>query len=224
MQVLVARIGRPHGLAGEVTVQVHTDAPQRRFAVGQRLIAEPGGELTIRGMRVHKGITLLAFEQARDRTAAEALRGTRLFAQARPSAPGDGDRQAGPGAGAGREGEPGAVLAGCDAGDGAGVTGDRAPGPGLAAGLEGQDAPPDGDEGWYEDELLGMRAFTPAGEPLGEVSGLLVRPAQDLLRLRLNDGREALVPFVDEIVPLVSIQARRIVIDPPEGLLDLAGS
>ena len=32
--VLVARIGKPHGLHGEVTVQLHTDEPERRLAVG----------------------------------------------------------------------------------------------------------------------------------------------------------------------------------------------
>ena len=37
MQVVVARIGKPHGIRGEVTVQLFTDAPQERFARGEVL-------------------------------------------------------------------------------------------------------------------------------------------------------------------------------------------
>jgi 16S rRNA processing protein RimM len=44
---------------------------------------------------------------------------------------------------------------------------------------------------------------------------------QDLLVVRLADGGEALVPFVEEVVPEVDPQAGRVVIDPPAGLLEL---
>ena len=43
---------------------------------------------------------------------------------------------------------------------------------------------------------------------------------QDLLSVRTPDERDVLVPFVSEIVPSVDIVARRIVIDPPPGLLE----
>ena len=80
---VVARIGRPHGLRGEVTVQVHTDDPQRRFLPGAVFVTEPGerGPLTLVGVRVHQGTYLLAFEGHPDRSAAEALRGTRLLVE-----------------------------------------------------------------------------------------------------------------------------------------------
>ena len=83
-RIVLARIGKPHGLGGEVTVQLHTDEPERRLAAGQVLEtrAEPGSgvprELTILSTRVHRGIWLLAFEGIPDRTGAEGLRGTRL--------------------------------------------------------------------------------------------------------------------------------------------------
>lgn len=82
--VVVARIGRPHGLRGEVTVRLHTDEPERRLAVGAVLAteAEPGSgvprELTVRSTRVHRGIWLVAFDEVPDRTGAESLRGTLL--------------------------------------------------------------------------------------------------------------------------------------------------
>lgn len=83
-EVVVARIGKAHGLKGEVTVQVHTDSPQERFIKGAAFATEPAarGPLTIRGARVHNGIQLLAFEEAPDRTAAEGLRGIKLLADA----------------------------------------------------------------------------------------------------------------------------------------------
>lgn len=80
--VVIARIGKPHGLRGEVTVQVHTDRPHERFLVGETFRTEPAaaGPLVIRTARDHNGIQLLSFEGHADRTAAEALRGTRLLA------------------------------------------------------------------------------------------------------------------------------------------------
>ncbi|HKX67188.1 MAG TPA: ribosome maturation factor RimM [Intrasporangium sp.] len=84
MSIVLARIGKPHGLRGEVTVQLHTDEPERRFAVGQVLETEAARgsgvprQLTIRSTRVHNGIWLLTFEEIPDRTGAEGLRGTRL--------------------------------------------------------------------------------------------------------------------------------------------------
>lgn len=77
---VVARIGKPHGLRGEVTVQVHTDNPQERFAVGTQFATEPDrGLLTLCSVRVHQQIYLLGFDGVADRTAAEALRNTRLL-------------------------------------------------------------------------------------------------------------------------------------------------
>jgi len=87
-QYLVARIGKPHSLRGEVTVQVHTDDPQARFVPGARFLTEaaPGSgvprELTLHSARLHNGTWLLAFEGIPDRTGAEGLRGTRLLLDA----------------------------------------------------------------------------------------------------------------------------------------------
>lgn len=84
MQVVVARIGKAHGLRGEVTVQVLTGAPDERFAPGATFVTEPGesGPLVLRSARDNNGILLLGFEQVEDRNSAEALRGTRLLAEA----------------------------------------------------------------------------------------------------------------------------------------------
>ena len=84
MNVVLARIGKPHGLRGEVTVQLHTDDPETRFAVGTVIAteAEPGSgvptALTVASTRVHRGIWLITFEEISDRIGAEGLRGARL--------------------------------------------------------------------------------------------------------------------------------------------------
>lgn len=87
MQLVVARIGRAHGVKGEVTVEVRTDEPELRLGPGAVLATEPAGAgpLTIETGRVHSGRLLLRFEGVRDRTAAEALRNTLLIAEVDPA-------------------------------------------------------------------------------------------------------------------------------------------
>ncbi|MET9437414.1 ribosome maturation factor RimM [Streptomyces sp. NPDC006551] len=86
MQLVVARIGRAHGIKGEVTVEVRTDEPELRLAPGAVLTTDPAsaGPLTIETGRVHSGRLLLRFEGVRDRNAAEALRNILLIADVDP--------------------------------------------------------------------------------------------------------------------------------------------
>ncbi|MEU2285693.1 ribosome maturation factor RimM [Streptomyces sp. NPDC013178] len=86
MQLVVARIGRAHGIKGEVTVEVRTDEPELRLAPGAVLATDPAsaGPLTIETGRVHSGRLLLRFEGVADRNAAEALRNTLLIAEVDP--------------------------------------------------------------------------------------------------------------------------------------------
>jgi 16S rRNA processing protein RimM len=81
MQLQVARIGKPHGIRGEVTVQVLTDAPGDRFVPGTQFVVEPAsaGPLTVESARWNKDILLLAFEEIETRNEAETLRGAKLF-------------------------------------------------------------------------------------------------------------------------------------------------
>nr|WP_020207385.1 MULTISPECIES: ribosome maturation factor RimM [unclassified Streptomyces] len=85
--MVVARIGRAHGIKGEVTVEVRTDEPELRLAPGAVLATDPAttGPLTIETGRVHSGRLLLRFEGVKDRTAAEALRNTLLIADVDPA-------------------------------------------------------------------------------------------------------------------------------------------
>ena len=98
LEVVVGRIGKPHGLRGEVTVEVRTDEPERRYTIGAGLRAEaprassfPHRSLTVASTRWHQSVLLARFEELTDRTQAESARGVVLHASipadARPEGP-----------------------------------------------------------------------------------------------------------------------------------------
>ncbi|HEX2357221.1 MAG TPA: ribosome maturation factor RimM [Micromonosporaceae bacterium] len=181
MQLIVGRIVRPHGIHGEVVVDVRTDEPDARFAAGSVLTTQPAASarpgleapapvppaLTIETVRAHQGRLLVTFDGVSDRDVADNLRGVRLCV------------------------------------DSADVS------------------PPDDPDEFHDHQLVGLAAVDPAGEPLGEITRVDHAPASDLLVLRRPEGRTTLVPFVKAIVPRVDLAAGRVVVDPPEGLLDL---
>ncbi|ATL69445.1 ribosome maturation factor RimM [Nocardia terpenica] len=88
--------------------------------------------------------------------------------------------------------------------------------------VDSADLPPSDDpDEFYDHELEGLTVRLADGGVVGEVTEVLHSAAGELLSVRAaDDGREILIPFVTAIVPTVSIAARLVVIDPPEGLLD----
>ncbi|MEV0392964.1 ribosome maturation factor RimM [Polymorphospora rubra] len=96
MRLIIGRIGRPHGIRGEVTVEVRTDEPETRFAAGSVLSTDPAAvpatpppsvpgqlvrvpeRLTVESTRWHQGRLLVCFEGVVDRDVAEVLRDTIL--------------------------------------------------------------------------------------------------------------------------------------------------
>ena len=166
--VVVGRIGRPHGVRGEVTVEVRTDDPDLRFAPGATLLTDPAGRgpLTVAGRRWHREVLLLSLEGVDSREAAEELRNTELLV-------------------------PVADL------------------PALAD-----------PEDFYDHQLVGLRARLTDGAELGRVVAVRHEGA-DLLVIERAGGGEVLIPFVTAIVPTVDLAAGELVVDPPEGLLEL---
>ena len=168
--LVVGRIGRPQGIRGEVTVQVRTDDPDARFAVGSVLLTDPPGRgpLTVTSARNQNGRLILGFEGVADRNAAELLRETLLQVDA-------------------------ATL-----------------------------PPPEDEDEFHDHVLRGMAVRLVDGAPLGEVADVLHLPHGDVLVVRRSDnGAEVLVPFVRAMVPEVDVAARVLLLDPPQGLLDL---
>lgn len=84
--VTIGRIGRAHGIRGEVSIDLRTDEPERRFVPGSSVLLAAAGSvaespqrsMTIESSRPHSGRMLVAFAEVDDRTAAEALTGTLL--------------------------------------------------------------------------------------------------------------------------------------------------
>lgn len=85
---------------------------------------------------------------------------------------------------------------------------------------EGDELPLDDDQ-YYERGLVGSAVTTVTGHEVGRVTRLMRTGGTDLLVIEGERGREHLVPFADAICTEVDVDARRITIDPPEGLLDL---
>jgi 16S rRNA processing protein RimM len=90
MRVVVGRVGRPHGIRGEVVIGVRTDEPELRFAVGATVDVRSapgdgpdddgtgGRRLTVASARWHSGQLLVAFAGITDRTEAAGLTGSWL--------------------------------------------------------------------------------------------------------------------------------------------------
>jgi 16S rRNA processing protein RimM len=172
-EVVVARIGRPHGIRGEVSLELRTDEPERRFAAGAVLTvqaprgATPGPtSLTVARSRWHQERLLVSFDEVPDRTAAEGLRNSLLAVEVTP-----------------------------------------------------EERPEDPEE-YYDHQLVGLAVHPVGGDRVGEVAEVLHSGAQDVLVVRRDDGREAMVPFVAALVPEVDLAAGRLGVADRPGLLD----
>ncbi len=96
MLLTVARIGRAHGLRGELALDLRTDDPVARLAAGAVLPTEPAdrGPLTVVRTREQQGRWYVTFAEVPDRTAAEALRGVELVVDVDDADASDDDEDA----------------------------------------------------------------------------------------------------------------------------------
>lgn len=82
MDTVLARLGKPHGIKGEFTVEVRTDRPEERLTPGSSFTTDPDiGSLTLKSARWHRDRLLLAFEEVPDRSRAEEIRNTLILAE-----------------------------------------------------------------------------------------------------------------------------------------------
>ena len=87
----------------------------------------------------------------------------------------------------------------------------------LHAQVDPEETPEDPDE-FYDHQLIGLTAYDLEGRELGTVTKLL-HGAQDILQIRTPDRRDALVPFVTQLVPEVDLAGGRVVIADRPGLV-----
>jgi len=81
--------------------------------------------------------------------------------------------------------------------------------------------PTDDPDEFHDHQLIGLRVESLDGAALGTVDRVDHAPASDLIVLRKAAGGTALIPFVSQMVPTVDLAGGRILVDLPEGLLDL---
>lgn len=156
------------GLRGELKIKSFTQVPEDIAAYGP-LEDETGSrriDLHVTGQA--KGVLTARAEGVDDRTAADKLKGLRLY-----------------------------------------VGRDRLP-------------PPDEDE-YYHSDLIGLTVDAPQGS-LGTVRRIFDFGAGDVLEVAGGEFGTVMVPFTRAVVPVVDLAGGRLVVDPPDGLLDEAGN
>lgn len=80
--------------------------------------------------------------------------------------------------------------------------------------------PPEEEDEYYHADLLGLAVETVDGAPVGTVVAVPNFGSDDLLEVARPGLRSVYVPFTRAVVPVVDVAGRRLVIDPPDGLLD----
>jgi len=166
--LLVGRIARAHGNKGQVIVNPETDFPGERFAEGNVLVVELGGqqiERRIASARFQQGRPIIALDGVETMNDAEALAGAELKVPAETLAP-------------------------------------------LAGGT------------YYRHDLVGCEVRTKDGRVVGTVTRVEGPLERSLLIVPGKLG-EVMIPMVEGIVLNVDGASRRIVVDPPDGLVDL---
>ena len=166
--VCLGAIAGAYGVRGEVRIKSFTERPDQIAAYGP-LLSEDGETIfTLENVRPLKSDMLAArVAEVKTREAAEALKGSRLYAP--------------------------------------------------------RDALPDaGDDEFYYEDLIGLAAVHVDGRPMGEVRAVYDHGAGDLLELHKIPGVNGarLIPFTKDSVPEVDLKARRVIISPPEALLE----
>jgi 16S rRNA processing protein RimM len=165
---LVGRVARPHGIRGQVIVDVETDFPRQRFQPGAELFVARHGRveaLTVTTVRFHQERPLLGFAGIDTMNAAKELAGFELRVR-----------------------------------------------------VEALEPLPSGS--YYRHDLVGCAVVTTKGATVGVVRE--VEGERDGSRLVVDTSAgEILVPLAAEICTGIDVAAKRVVIDPPEGLLEL---
>jgi 16S rRNA processing protein RimM len=80
--------------------------------------------------------------------------------------------------------------------------------------------PAPGEEEYYHADLIGLAAILPDGTVLGRVRAVHEYGAGDSLEVTRESGGTVIVPFTRAVVPEVDLAAGRLLVDPPDGLLD----
>ena len=73
---------------------------------------------------------------------------------------------------------------------------------------------------YHYQQLIGCQVYLQNNELVGQVSEVVKLPGQDLLSVDKN-GSQVLIPMVKQIIISIDVLEKKIVVNPPEGLLDV---
>ena len=73
---------------------------------------------------------------------------------------------------------------------------------------------------YHYQQLIGCQVYLQNNELVGQVSEVVKLPGQDLLSVDRN-GSQVLIPMVKQIIISIDVLEKKIVVNPPEGLLDV---
>lgn len=159
-RVLLGVVAAPHGVRGLVRIKSYTEDPMAVASYGPLSDESGKKKYRIEALSAARDAVLARIEGVADRTAAEAIRGLRLYVE-RSALPEAGDRE------------------------------------------------------WYEADLIGLPAVGKDGRDWGKVVAFHDFGAGPVMEVSAG----LMLPFTDEAVPEIDIDGKRIVVDPPAGLL-----
>ncbi|BBL34962.1 ribosome maturation factor RimM [Nitrosomonas stercoris] len=71
-----------------------------------------------------------------------------------------------------------------------------------------------GEDGYYWTDLIGSNVINMRKEPLGSVINLFNTGANDVMQVQLSNGKETLIPFLEQqVIKQVDLELRQIVVD-----------
>jgi 16S rRNA processing protein RimM len=149
----VGLLRRPHGLRGDLLMEVLTDFPQRLRPGARLFVGEKHTPMTIASVRTHNDGLLIRFRGIEDPESAAKWRGSLVFVRA-------------------------------------------------------DDRPPLPEGEFYHHQVIGLQVVTESGEQLGRLSEILITGANEVYIVKRPDGRELLLPAIEEVI---------LKIDPPAG-------
>ncbi len=205
MLLIVGHIGKPHGIRGELLVTVRTDEPEARFVAGSVFTTQVPQDRRV-GTGPARGGAIGAPTARAVNVGAAA--GPGVLFKVPETLTLESLRW--------HQGRVIAVFEGIY---------DR----NIAEQLRGvllcvdsaEVTPPDDPDEFHDYQLVGLTVVSVDGQALGEVVRIDHAAASDLIVMRRAEGADVLIPFVRQIVPEVDIAGGKVVVDLPDGLLDL---
>ncbi len=160
----VGRLGKPHGIRGEIKMLVLTDFPDRLKPNDVVYVGDERQPRTLRAVRPHQGHLLVAFEGLTDREQASRLRQQFVCVHV-------------------------------------------------------DNVPPLPDGEYYHHQLIGLQIITENGAALGKLAEIIETGANDVYIIRPEDGKDILIPAIDDVILTIDLEARTMLIRVMPGLL-----